>query len=255
MKKTILILAFVFMISVFMNSCDPNHHIYEGSNPELAFLAVHSMLGSYISRDDQLLIIEEDSQGRTLFAYECNSYLCENAGSNKVLAICISQFCSKGEVSFLLNQNVKYVFLDKKQNLTIDLVKSVFNDSEFESLKNDNYWDLSIDHINSSFKMKTDKILFDSVDKEISDSLHNQFGNEIQYAVMVYNTETAICFVRKIEHLLNDTVKAKEAFIVLLNNNKIENCDKSIIEINDLNNYSNQLNDVIKGLMQTNDID
>ena len=103
--------------------------------------------------------------------------------------------------------------------------------------------------------MKTDKILFDSVDKEISDSLHNQFGNEIQYAVMVYNTETAICFVRKIEHLLNDTVKAREAFIVLLNNNKIENCDKSIIEINDLNNYSNQLNDVIKGLMQTNDID
>ena len=100
MKKTILILAFVFMISVFMNSCDPNHHIYEGSNPELAFLAVHSMLGSYISRDDQLLIIEEDSQGRTLFAYECNSYLCEMLDQIKCWRFAFLSFVQKVRCHF-----------------------------------------------------------------------------------------------------------------------------------------------------------
>ena len=249
MKNSIIGLAFLIFVSFFLNSCDPNHHIYEGSNPELAFLAVHSMLGSYISRDDQLLIIEEDSQGRTLFAYECNSFLCEHAGSNKVLAVCVSQYCSNNEVSFLINQNVKYVFLDKKQKLTIDLVKYYFNDSELESLKNDNNWNLAIENI-SVFTMKTDKALFDSMDMEISESLHNQFGNDIQYAVMVYNTETAICFVRKIEHLPDDTVKAKEAFIVLLNNNKIEDRDNSIVEINDMKNYSDQLDDVLKSILQ-----
>ncbi|MCR4682351.1 MAG: hypothetical protein K5647_03350 [Clostridiales bacterium] len=140
--------------------------------------------------------------------------------------------------------------MDKKQKLTIDLVNSFFNDSELESLKNDNNWNLVIEN-KSVFTMNTDKTLFDSMDMEISDSLHNQFGNDIQYAVMVYNTETTICFVRIIEHLPDDTVKAKEGFIVLLNNNKIEDRDNSIVEINDMKNYSDQLDDVLKSILQS----
>jgi hypothetical protein len=159
--------------------------------------------------------------------------------------VCVSQQCSNSEVSFLLNQNVKYVFLDKEQKLTIDLVKSHFLDSEIESLKNDNNWGKDIDD-KSVFTMS--KTYPFSRDKEISDSLHNQFGDDIVYAVMVYNKENTVCFVRKIEHLSYD-VKLKEAFIVLLSDNKIENSDKNIVEIIDLNDYVDELNDVLASFL------
>ena len=66
--------------------------LYDGEYPELEVVAINSVPGVLRSdMSDQVLVLETDSYGRTLFACELNRVFTYNSTHNVILAIIISQ--------------------------------------------------------------------------------------------------------------------------------------------------------------------
>ncbi len=134
MRRIISILMALFLFS----ACD-DFVLYKGHYPELQSIATHSLLGVFGFESDEILILEKDEWGRTLFAFVGSSIYTDDY----ILAVLISQKTTETNAyfydtyNFIVKECPDYV---KYHDITTDLVQQYFTDEEIQQLEATNDW-------------------------------------------------------------------------------------------------------------------
>lgn len=127
--------------------------LYDGEYPELEVVAINSVPGVLRSdMSDQVLVLEKDSYGRTLFACELNRVFTNiNSPQNVVLAIIISQKTDLETVCYYTEINYDLAFLEDYETLVTELISSHFSEQDIETLKEKNDWNKPLEPDNSRY--------------------------------------------------------------------------------------------------------
>lgn len=166
--RNVIILALI--IAVSLTGCiipsDPVLR-YSGENLALDAAAIYSMPGVESSDSDEILILEQDTYGRTLYAICLNNDIilldANRAYDWKVLAIVIIQGQDESSVYFGGEKNYRMTKIEGTTKLSKETVANAFNETVISQLKEENDWDIS--------PLQTDKTPVKApirVEKEIS---------------------------------------------------------------------------------------
>jgi hypothetical protein len=142
MRKPTLVMILVISV-LLLTSCD-DYKKYYGEYFPLVVVARSSLLGVTGSLSDEVLVIETDSYGRTLFAYRGYSIVSQS----DIIAIVVSQKTTLNAtyfydgVNFLVSENLN----DPKQELTLNYVNEMFLQTEIDQLKINNDWNVTLDN-------------------------------------------------------------------------------------------------------------
>lgn len=233
-----------------LSSCftDPSFY-YQGKHPELEATAVHSVPGCYSNSEDQVYIMEEDSYGRILFAYEGHSYFTTDWLKNRIIVVGIMQKQENNTVWIIQNKNIIFQELPAVQELNETLIAQYFTEETMSNLKTQNAWNQPMDEellfaipYQKNFSIKT----FTSKEREI---LEHQFGSEIRIQPLCENSlGEVICFLRTI-HRDGDSYVADEAYLLMIN--REESMDKQEfpkIKLDGIENYQEQAEEFLKNI-------
>lgn len=130
----------IILISISFVGCDPVFR-YEGEHKDLEVTAIYSLLGIESLRDDQILVLEQDEYGRTLFA-TClgGNYMLDKSFEECILAVLVMQKSDASYAYFYGEQNYIMTIVRKPTDLTVQLVNTHFPDDMISELKLKNHW-------------------------------------------------------------------------------------------------------------------
>jgi len=171
MKRTLFIIPLIFLI--LLSSCA--YKGYSGNYSDLYTVAINSVLwlnghswGADFECDPQIVKIDEDNYGRTLFSYYEKHYSGADDISFSALLVC--QTSSKDEVFYY--EDVNYVV--KKQELYSQKLEE-FSAEEIEALKSINDWNKELDYNKCISKKITKKKAEIPFEKEIKKQIIDDF--------------------------------------------------------------------------------
>lgn len=141
----VICLLLVLCLAVSLCGCDPV--IAGGNNNALRTVGIYSMLGVSDAGGEELLTLEQDEYGRTLFAYKNTSFSSEPTGgdstdiyNNDLIAVLVCQSYDDKTAGFYEHDNYIFSTTAASSVLDEDLVYSIFSESDIESLKQANDW-------------------------------------------------------------------------------------------------------------------
>lgn len=143
MKKTILSFVILFVLAGCTPTLDPILR-YSGEHTDLIAAAIYSMPGVQSETGDDLLILEEDDFGRTLYAVCLNRDMVvldkTRSYDWQVLGLVITQGSDESYVYFYGEQNYRMLKIPGTAVLTKELVDEHFDETLISQLKQENDW-------------------------------------------------------------------------------------------------------------------
>ena len=143
MKRLVLLFILLLLLSGCKLTFDPILR-YSGEHTELIAAAIYSMPGVQSETGDELLILEEDDFGRTLYAVCLDRDMMvldkTRAYDWKVFALVITQGSDESYVYFYGDQNYRMRTVPGTVVLTQELVDEHFDETVISQLKQENDW-------------------------------------------------------------------------------------------------------------------
>lgn len=147
-KRICFLIACLLFISILLTGCWDPVLRYSGEHMNLMAAAINSIPGVESSAEDQLMMLDTDEYGRTLFAVQL-SRICMIRESYEecVLAVLIVQ---GGDESFSYvygEQNYLMTILNEKTSLSEELIGDHFPEDKIASLKQRNDWNVAPEEV------------------------------------------------------------------------------------------------------------
>ena len=143
MKKCIILFCILAICITLLAGCEPTFY-YIGEHQDLAATSVYSIPGVVAYSDTKILVLDEDLQGRVLYAVLFGEVPLKERFGQYVFALVIMQKSDESHVWFYPEQNYLLKNLDKLNDKKIDvneaLVHKHFTDQRIEKLKEQNDW-------------------------------------------------------------------------------------------------------------------
>ena len=220
--------------------------LYDGENPELEVAAINSVPGVLRSdMSDQILVLETDSYGRTLFACKLTrafNYI--NRNQNKVLSIIISQKTDDNNVYFCTDVNYCLSFFDDYiPPLTVDLINESFSEQDFQNLKDKNHWEKPL-NLESEKIRKVNNVLEKSYDlskKEKKTITKNIGSNFCDAFYRHFDSNQSIYFILNINREDETSDRYEWYFIVMDDEGNLPYGEDSIHKVRDKENLSGEM--------------
>lgn len=145
----IKLLALLTVVSLCLTGCilsfDPVLR-YSGAHTDLIAASIYSLPGVDSAIEDEVLILDTDAYGRTLFAVCHDQDLLvqdkKRSFDWKVLAILIVQRTDDSHVYFYGERNYRITSIDGTINLSNEVVEDAFSEAILEQLKAENDWNV-----------------------------------------------------------------------------------------------------------------
>lgn len=218
--------------------------LYDGEYPELEVVAINSVPGVWRSdMSDQVLVLEKDSYGRTLFVCKLTrvfTYI--NSTQNGVLAIIISQKTDLETVCYYTEINYDLAFLEDYETLATDeLISSHFSEQDIETLKEKNDWNKPLEPDNSRYtkilnvldkKTYMNKKEEKTVEKNIGSNFNGSFYR-------TFSSNQSIYFILNINY--SDIDEYGWYFIVMDDEGNLPYGEDSIHKVRDKENLSGEM--------------
>lgn len=192
---TVLLLAFV--------SCIPTDPVfrYDGEHVDCAATAIYSIPGINSSSEDQIIILETDQYGRTLFAFlKRETWLTSGSSHDpaNVLGILIIQKSDENNVYFYGEQNYMFQIIpvennpdlpESYQKLSLDLVNQYYSEEDYLILKQTNNWDQpfmdgDIKLSSAPLNLEKDDFLNRLEGRSTRKSLEKEIGSNLRYTLL-----------------------------------------------------------------------
>lgn len=196
MKRKIFIAIIGLLLILALSSCAIifNGRIsqYEGAHQDCAATAIYSIPGTSSENSDQVLILDTDQYGRTLFAYLQNvSWLTiSERGATNVLGLLIMQKSDEHDVYFYGEKNYlfKIIPVDNQteyqayQELTVELIQRYFSDDDLSALKQANLWNQPLENDTSALSSSPLQLIKgEELSKDTINKLKATIGSNIRY--------------------------------------------------------------------------
>lgn len=149
-RKIVLLATCILCVSFLLIACDPPLR-YIGENVELMSVALYSVPGLQSDRYDQLIVLDTDQYGRTLFAvlFTASGMIRDNFGEC-VLGVFVAQGSDESASYFYAERNYMLSLIDAKVPLTEELVQEHFSMDAINALKQQNDWDISPEEVTAT---------------------------------------------------------------------------------------------------------
>ena len=142
-RKIVLLVTCILCVSFLLIACDPPLR-YIGENVELMAVALYSIPCVDSRRNDQLIVLETDQYGRTLFAVLFTaSGMIRDSFDECVLGVFVAQGSDESVSYFYGERNYMLSMIDAEVPLTEELVQKRFSMGAINALKKQNDWDIS----------------------------------------------------------------------------------------------------------------
>ena len=142
MKKLQILLVLLFFFSIPGCVWDPVR-MYNGEQTDLMATAVQSIPGCSSAEKDQVLVLEEDAYGRTLFAVRLqDTWLIQQSYYECTIAVLVMQSSTESQVAFFPDRNFLISSTESLVDITEELISKHFSDEAICQLKQDNDWDI-----------------------------------------------------------------------------------------------------------------
>lgn len=208
----ILILVMIVLIAISLSGClvpfDPVLR-YSGEHVALDAAAIYSMPGVESLDSDEILILEQDAYGRTLYAI-CldNDFILLDANrafSWKVLALVVLQGQDDSHVYFYGEQNYRMTKIEGTTQLSEEVVTKEFDDETISQLKAANDWNIPTEDasrvpVKAPIQLEKGNLLNAKQDamleKYIGNNLRSQFlredqnGRKLYFVVRIHNHQS-----------------------------------------------------------------
>lgn len=144
-KKLLCIVVVVLLcISFLLTGCLFPRTYYIGEHPELMAVATHSIPGIRSSRDDELIVLDTDQYGRTLFAVLLgNSWMVRKNYDECIVGIFVLQKSDESASYIYSEQNYLWAIISERVLLTDELIEKCFSEDAIEVLKKNNDWNVA----------------------------------------------------------------------------------------------------------------
>ena len=243
----------VILCMSFFTSCvflfapsDPNPNVYRGEHKTLYTAANHSILGMVTSERDEVIVIETDIYGKTLYLVRTSVHM--NIKTN-VIALCIAQECSDTFVQYYDGKNVICSFSDI-QEFNEDIITELFTKDQIMELKELNDWDKETNEAYLTKKIlcvsDDDYLLISNLEmKKISLEM---FGHDNAYFDFMtqYQNGTIVCYVWSYLYQ-NEDIVGQESYVLIIPpySNQSES-NYVYAELEDMEKFYEQITDMLK---------
>ena len=249
-KMTLLILLVMLMLT----SCiippfgvsDPPY-TYAGDYPSLRSVAIFSLLGVSDYSSCDILVLEQDSYGRIMFAYLGMSYTCgeydapsEKLWKESLLAVLICQSASETTATFFDDTNYLLYRLDSEESLSDQLIADCFTEVSIADLKTRNEWnDPPSERQTVTVEAnRGQKLLLEHSEHGAVRSRFKNMGRKTYYSEYAQDTNgRVLCFVR-LDEWGDSTNVLKDGYLIIVEEDgKIS----AVSKVTDLWDYQEEL--------------
>lgn len=183
---------YMFVLLVLMALClsgcilplDPKLR-YSGEDIHLDAAAIYSMPGVASAISDEILVLEQDTYGRVLYAICLDEDLIildkNRAYEWKVLAVLVIQKYDDSHVYFYGERNYRMVKVKGDVQLTEELVSCHFDEDTILQLKEENDWDIPADSVNHPMVKTPIQVEKDvRMNREQEEALYDYIGSNLK---------------------------------------------------------------------------